>query len=221
VPQFIVLAASSPFSQGVDTAFATSRLHAVSAFPLSGHMPAVETWHAFEAYFERMASFGIVRSMKDFYWDVRPKPEYGTIEIRVCDTPLDIETAAAIAAFAQALCAWLGQDTATHDFADQYHVYDYNRFQACRFGYGAEVVDVQSRTLVPLREQLLQTLEAVLPQARSLGSEAAIALLRERARSQSNGARWMREAMQRYGSLADVVRDMCAYWAHAKDRLAA
>ena len=37
-----------------------------------------------------MRGFGVVESMKDFYWDIRPKPEYGTIEIRVCDTPLDV-----------------------------------------------------------------------------------------------------------------------------------
>jgi glutamate---cysteine ligase / carboxylate-amine ligase len=130
VPHFIALAAASPFSQGEDTAFASSRLHAVSAFPLSGHMPPVPDWAAFEDYFERMARFGIVRSMKDFYWDVRPKPEYGTIEIRVCDTPLDVEVAAAIAAFAQTLCVWLSEQPAADRDLD-YHVYDYNRFQAC------------------------------------------------------------------------------------------
>jgi carboxylate-amine ligase len=42
-----------------------------------------------------MAGTGIVKSMKDFYWDLRPKPEYGTIELRVCDTPLSVDRAAA------------------------------------------------------------------------------------------------------------------------------
>jgi carboxylate-amine ligase len=87
VPQFIALAAASPFSQGEDTSFQSSRLTAVSAFPLAGHMPFVPDWAAFLEYFETMRGYGIVEAMKDFYWDIRPKPEYGTIEIRVCDTP--------------------------------------------------------------------------------------------------------------------------------------
>ncbi|RBH42453.1 glutamate--cysteine ligase, partial [Pseudomonas sp. MWU13-2860] len=77
IPHFIALSASSPFYQGVDTLFQTSRLTSVNAFPLSGCMPCVNSWPQFNDYFHRMANLGIVASMKDFYWDIRPKPEYG------------------------------------------------------------------------------------------------------------------------------------------------
>src|SRR6185369_17232434 len=66
IPHFIALSASSPFSQGEDTSFETSRLHAISAFPLSGHMPGVSTWAEFGRYFDEMSGYGIVASMKDF-----------------------------------------------------------------------------------------------------------------------------------------------------------
>ena len=212
VPHFIALAAASPFAQGEDTAFASSRLHAVSAFPLSGRMPLVPDWAAFEAYFERMAGFGIVRSMKDFYWDVRPKPELGTIEIRVCDTPLDVEVAAAIAAFAQTLCAWLsGQPAADRGY--DAHVYDYNRFQACRFGYGAQIADVRSGRSVHLGADILATLDAVAACGKRLGAERALALLRARASADLNDAQWMRNRNVADGSLPDVVRAMCERWA--------
>ena len=89
VPHFIALSASSPFVQGVDTGFHSARLNSVFAFPLSGRAPFVLTWDEFGEYFEKMTSTGVVQSMKDFYWDIRPKPEFGTIELRVCDTPLD------------------------------------------------------------------------------------------------------------------------------------
>jgi len=112
LPHFIALSASSPFYQGEDTSFQSSRLTAVSAFPLSGHMPFVPDWAAFLEYFETMRGYGIVEGMKDFYWDIRPKPEYGTIEIRVCDTPLTVRRAALLAAYAQALAAWLLQERA-------------------------------------------------------------------------------------------------------------
>jgi carboxylate-amine ligase len=104
VPHFVALSAASPFQRGVDTAFQSARVNVVSAFPLSGHMPPVVDWEGFLRYFERMRSTGLVESMKDFYWDIRPKPEFGTVEVRVIDTPLSVEHAVDLAVFARA-CA--------------------------------------------------------------------------------------------------------------------
>src|SRR5574341_1247853 len=108
-------------------------------------MPLAASWAEFNDYFCRMRSFGIAESMKDFYWDIRPKPEYGTIEIRVCDTPLTVARAAALAAYAQALAASLREDPAWSPHPSLYQVYSYNRFQACRFGFGATLVDPLTR----------------------------------------------------------------------------
>ncbi len=141
VPHFIALSASSPFAGGADTQFDSSRLNVVNAFPLAGFMPYVADWDEFEHYFGEMQGFGIVESMKDFYWDIRPKPEYGTIEIRVFDTPLTVARAAELAAYAQALAAAVREDRGWSPHPSQYLVYSYNRFQACRFGFGATIVD--------------------------------------------------------------------------------
>ena len=141
VPHFIALSASSPFAGGADTQFDSSRLNVVNAFPLAGFMPYVADWDEFEHYFGEMQGFGIVESMKDFYWDIRPKPEYGTIEIRVFDTPLTVARAAELAAYAQALAARVREDPGWSPHPSQYLVYSYNRFQACRFGFGATIVD--------------------------------------------------------------------------------
>jgi carboxylate-amine ligase len=82
IPHFIALAACSPFVQGADTGFQSARLNSVTAFPLAGRAPFVLTWREFEVYFEKMTRTGVVAGMKDFYWDIRPKPEYGTISVR-------------------------------------------------------------------------------------------------------------------------------------------
>ncbi len=141
VPHFIALSASSPFQQGEDTAYQSSRLNTVSAFPLSGQMPFVHSWKEFLEYFEKMRGYGIVESMKDFYWDIRPKPEYGTVEIRVFDTPLTVERAAALAAYAQALARHLLADRPLAPSREVYLLYNYNRFQACRYGLGGTLID--------------------------------------------------------------------------------
>ena len=72
IPHCIALSASSPFVQGQDTAFDSARLNSVFAFPLSGRTPCVLTWQEFGEYFEKMTHTGVVKSMKDFYWDIRP-----------------------------------------------------------------------------------------------------------------------------------------------------
>jgi len=212
VPDFIVLASSSPFCQGEETLFDTSRLHAVSAFPLAGHLPAVPDWHGFEAWFERMAGFGIVESMKDFYWDIRPRPEYGTVEVRVFDTPLDVTLAAGIAAYAQALACEILDAGQPGPIEDQYLVYGYNRFQACRFGFAAEVIDAATRTRVPLGARMLASVDRVSAHSRRLGSQDALAWLRGRIAAQTNGASEMRHWYAEDGAFTDVVTRMCARW---------
>ena len=212
IPHFIALSASSPFSQGVDTSFETSRLHAVSAFPLSGQMPPVETWAQFNRYFDEMAGYGIVASMKDFYWDIRPKPEYGTIEIRICDTPLTMEGAAQLAAYAQTLAAHLLANRRREPLEPQYRVYGYNRFQACRFGYEAQLIDPYSRTSVRLREHLLDTLERVAADGARLEAKEPLDALWRTAQAAQNDAGWLRERYAELKSMPDVVRMQALRW---------
>lgn len=206
VPHFIALAASSPYVQGHDTAFHSSRLNSVYAFPLSGRAPFLLSWQDFvDGYFEKMTHTGVVKSMKDFYWDIRPKPEYGTIELRVCDTPLDVETAAALACYLQSLCHWLlKQRGSTTPLEDDYLVYAYNRFQACRFGLDGTLVDPRSYAQVSLREDILQTLRRVEPNADELHADPALEHLHELLLA-GNGAQWLRAQYARSGSVEGVV----------------
>ena len=213
IPHFIALSAASPYHQGEDTSFETSRLHAVSSFPLTGHMPEAESWEEFNVFYDEMAGYGIVQSMKDFYWDIRPKPEYGTIEIRICDTPLTVELAAQLAAYAQTLAADLLRNRRSEPIAPLYRVYGYNRFLATRFGYDAMLVYPYSRSQVRLREDLLKTLERLGPVSVELGTAGALNALASLADREANGTRWLRECFEDNGSLPDVVRMQSERWA--------
>jgi carboxylate-amine ligase len=204
LPQLIALSAASPFYQGADTAFDSSRLNAVFAFPLSGRAPFVLRWEAFNDYFARMRRAGIVESMKDFYWDIRPKPEFGTIEIRVCDTPLTVARAAALAAYAQTLARWLLAERPHPVTEDVYLGYTYNRFQACRFGLEGEIVDPLSGERCAIRDDVLATLARLAPHARALGAQRALEEIAAIVRA-GNDARWMRSRYADSGSLADLV----------------
>jgi carboxylate-amine ligase len=212
VPHFIALSASSPFSHGAETQFDSSRLNVINAFPLSGFMPFVEDWKAFNQYFDTMRGYGIVQSMKDFYWDIRPKPEYGTIELRVCDTPLTVERAADLAAYAQALGAYLLEHRELAPHSSLSLVYSYNKFQACRFGFEANVINPATQQQATLVDELKQTLNAVMPYAEQHGGAVAIKRLLQITHILSNDARILREVFEKKGSLTDVVRDASARW---------
>jgi carboxylate-amine ligase len=211
-PHFIALSASSPFSLGADTQFDSSRLNVVNAFPLAGIMPAVGDWEDFQRYFETMRAYGIVESMKDFYWDIRPKPEYGTVEIRVCDTPLTVTRAAQLAAYAQALSAALTEDRSWRPDARLPLVYSYNRFQACRFGFAATIVDPVTQQHAPLADDIAATIGRVMPYAERTGSAQALGGLMQSVTARANDARALRDVLERRGALTDVVRFACAEW---------
>ena len=212
MPHFIALSASSPFQEGADTGFHSSRLNTVSAFPLSGTMPFVQSWEEFAAYFEKMRGYGIVGSMKDFYWDVRPKPEFGTVEIRVLDTPLAVEHSAMLAAFAQSLAHYLLHERPWPAAADIYLVYRYNRFQACRYGLDAAYVDAYTQEKTVLEQDLLRTLDLLEPHALALDADAALEALRARVAAHESDAAWLRGVHRDSGSLTDVARWQSEKW---------
>jgi carboxylate-amine ligase len=207
VPHFIALAASSPFVQRSDTLFQSARLNSVFAFPLSGRATFTLNWSEFvDGYFANMERTGIVRSMKDFYWDIRPKPEYGTIELRVCDTPLAVERAAALAGYLQALCARLITREGPQPREEDYLVYNYNRFQACRFGLDGVIVDPRSYEARPLRLDILDSLATL---EHSPGGSAAREALEHLRGAVQNGsdADLLRQAFIRTGSPEGMVEE--------------
>ena len=208
VPHFIALSASSPYFQGVDTLFDSARLNSVFAFPLSGRAPFTLSWDDFaHGYFTKMESTGVVKSMKDFYWDIRPKPEYGTIELRVCDTPLTVERAAALACYLQAVCRRLLERAERPPTEDDYLVYTFNRFQACRFGLDGMMVDPQTRERRTIREDVLATLRRVEPHMAALNSLAALEEIERCAARHGNHATHLRQVFAATGNVQSVVQE--------------
>ena len=212
VPHFIALSAASPFYQGEDTGFQSSRLTSINAFPLAGHMPFVRDWTEFIEYYDKMRGFGIVASMKDFYWDIRPKPEYGTVEIRVCDTPLTVQRAALLGAYAQALAAYHLEERPRAPARAVYLVNSFNRFEASRFGCRGELVEPYESRRKKIGKDILQTIETVMPHALKIGGADALTELATDVRHGYSDANWLLECRTIRGSLPDVVREAAGRW---------
>jgi glutamate---cysteine ligase / carboxylate-amine ligase len=224
IPHFIALSAASPFAQGEDTAFETSRLHAVAMFPLSGHMPRLRDWQDFCTYFDEMVSYGIVESIKDFYWDIRPKPEFGTVEVRIFDTPLTVEMAAALGALVQTLAVHLlnsdaEKNTPVGDLATT-RVYGYNRFQACRFGFDAQLANPHTRQSMHLGQSLQELITKLMPVAAQLGSVRPLMMLQELAAAHQNGASWMRAMQAQCGDMRELMIQQAQLFRHSVSSVA-
>ena len=146
MPHFIALSASSPVLPGRGHVVRVFAADSVSRVPAVGpHAVRRATGPSSTRYFDAMHGLGIVESMKDFYWDIRPKPEYGTVEIRVCDTPLTVDARPSSRRYAQALARLAVGRAAGRCRPDVYRVYSYNRFQACRHGLAGTLVDAVTR----------------------------------------------------------------------------
>ncbi|QYF95848.1 glutamate--cysteine ligase [Massilia sp. PAMC28688] len=205
VPHFIALSASSPYVQGHDSGFDSARLNSVFAFPMSGRAPFTLSWdHLANVYFAKMEATGIIKSMKDFYWDIRPKPEYGTIELRVCDTPLTVERAAALAGYLQALCRHLLERSEEPPVEDDYLVYNFNRFQACRFGLDGQITHPKTYATTSLRDDILATLHKMERHGEALGSMGALRHLSAVAQDISD-ASYLRRQFDEQGSAEGMV----------------
>lgn len=217
VPHFIALSAASPFYQGVDTAFDSSRSNVVRAFPLAGTVPVLTRWSEFENYYQELLKLGIISSMKDFYWDIRPKPEYGTVEIRVCDTPLTLELAALLGCYAQLLARWLLTERPIEINEDYYLLYQYNRFSASRYGLDGEIAlqgpDKNSPAVKQsIYSSIIERLHDLNRYAKNDAELKALIRLRQMAHDRQNDASWLRQTYRQRGSLNDVTRMASELW---------
>jgi glutamate---cysteine ligase / carboxylate-amine ligase len=163
LPHFLALSASSPFWQGEDTGLASSRITVLEALPTAGHAPTYTSWGEFEALYDSLVASGSIASVKDLWWDIRPRPEYGTVELRICDgVPTLNETVALVALF-DALVRRL--DNEIRDGAQPHPPPDWmireNKWRASRYGLDADILlDERGRT-APLRKEIEKLLETL------------------------------------------------------------
>ena len=213
VPHFIALSAASPYMQAADTRFACARLNIFSGFPDNGPMPWVSNWQEFTGLFRRLAYTSMIDSIKDLHWDIRPSPHFGTVEVRVMDTPLTLEHALNIAGLIQATAHWLLTERPFRHQENDYLLYTFNRFQACRFGMEGRLTDVNTGDHHRLADDTLRLLDTVAASAEKVGAVSAINTLHQQVRKGHNEVRHMRDFVANGGLLSGLVKKHCEIWA--------
>ena len=175
-PLLLALSANSPFWRARATGLASGRMPIFRTFPRVGMPPAYAGWDDFEARIEFLTRCGVIEDYTWMWYDVRPHPNFGTVEIRAMDAQTRIEHTLGLAALIQAMVHELAEHfDAGRELPDlPAEVLDENRWLAARFGLDGELVDLPSTDRVPSRELAGRLLDRLEPRARELGSAAEL-----------------------------------------------
>ena len=175
ISSLLALSASSPFWRGEPTGLASSRQIVFSAFPRSGPPPRFRDYEDYASVVGQLERTGCIADYTHIWWDIRPHPKWGTIEVRICDAVTRLEDAVAIAAYCQALVKQLSERYDAGEEIPSYHriLTTENKWLAARYGLDAPVMDLAtgSRIRSPIAKLVRRTLRDLEPHARELGSE--------------------------------------------------
>ena len=206
IPHFLALSASSPYWSGHDTGLASSRSKVFEGLPTAGLPEPIENWTDFERYMETLVSAEAISTVREVWWDIRPHPDFGTIELRMCDGLPTLTEVTAVAALAQSLVDRLDAliDHGHTLTAPAPWIVRQNKWRAARHGLEADlIVDEQGRR-VHVRDQIAQLVDEVTPAARRLGCLEELGAVRG---ILERGASYQRQraVVEAGGSLRDVV----------------
>ena len=177
LPVLLALSANSPYLAGAETGHASNRAEILAQLPRSGAPPALRSYAEWEQLVDRLVSVGAMPDYTMLWWDVRPHPRFGTLEVRMPDQPTRLERTAAFTALVQALAvAALGWERPPYDPPGR-AIYQQNRWAALRRGADAELVHPRGDRVVPARELAAELVALLAPVARQLGTVDVIAPL--------------------------------------------
>ena len=171
IPHFLALSASSPFWGGRDTGLASSRSKVFENLPTAGLPYRLDDWAEFEQFMETLVNAQAITSIREVWWDIRPHPDFGTVELRICDGIPTLREVAGLAALAQSLVEWLDTRLDRGDTlpVPREWVVRVNKWLAARYGIDAEIIGDDQGTRVLLAEAVRDVVEELLPVATRLG----------------------------------------------------
>ncbi|KQS73446.1 glutamate--cysteine ligase [Modestobacter sp. Leaf380] len=170
VPHFLALSASSPYWVGADTGLASARSKVFEGMPTAGLPYQLSGWDDFERYMETLISTHAIESVREVWWDIRPHPDFGTVELRICDGLPTLDEIGAVAALSQCLVEQFDReiDRGYTLPVPASWVLRENKWRAARYGLDAEIIVDERGTVRPVKDALRDLVEELMPTARRL-----------------------------------------------------
>lgn len=212
LPTLLALSASSPFYGGEDSGFDSYRALLLEDLPRSGLPATLKDWKHCAALLGVLKKAGQIETVREIWWDVRPQPGLGTVEVRVCDVPMRFSEIIGIAALVQALVATIDRSDREQPFPGM-EVVRANKWAAARHGMAARFIDpADPARTVGAADAAGRLFSLVHDAARQLGGTSHIGALR-RIVSQGNGASRMRALLRKHPEPAAAIRELLGeFW---------
>ena len=213
LPLFLALSSSSPYFEGEDSGLASARSKVFESLPTAGLPPPLADWDDFETFMSTLLESQCISSIREVWWDIRPHPDFGTIEFRMCDATPTVRESVALAALAQTLVVWCDRridEGGLPPAAREWTVRE-NRWLAARFGIDAELIvehpgqgHPERR---PVRDLVADLHTQLSPIADELGTRAELDDLLV-VLEHGSGAIRQRRVVEHGGTLVDVVHHL-------------
>jgi carboxylate-amine ligase len=173
IPHFLALSASSPWWKGRDTGLASCRTKVFEGLPTAGIPQLLGSWAEFQELMTTLIEAKAISSIREIWWDIRPHPNFGTVELRICDGLPTMTEIVTVAALAQCLVEWMDSllDRGYTLPCPKAWIVGQNKWRAARYGLDAEIIVDERGALAPLRGAIVDLVEELTPVARRLGCE--------------------------------------------------
>jgi len=209
-PHFQALSASSPFWGGEDTGYASHRALMFQQLPTAGLPFQFSSWEDYESYVQDMFTTGVIDTLSEIRWDIRPVPALGTIEMRISDGLATLEEVGALAALTQCLVdefSTILDNGGTIPTMPPWHVQE-NKWRAARYGLDAIIILDAAGNEQLVTDHLRATIRRLEPVAAKLGCSAELADVEKIIQRGAGYQRQRRMAAENGGDLRAVVLDL-------------
>ena len=206
VPHLEAVSASSPYWAGHDTQYASNRAMLFQQLPTAGLPFQLKNWGEYEDYIGDMLHTGVVDSINEIRWDIRPAPGWGTVEVRVCDGIPTLAELAAVTAFVQCLVHDMAQRLDRGEelnfLPDWFH--RENKWRSARYGMDTIIIENAACDERLVTDVIADEVERLAPVAQQLGCAAELESMLNFARV---GASYQRQKklFEETGRIEDVA----------------
>jgi glutamate---cysteine ligase / carboxylate-amine ligase len=201
LPTLLALSVSSPFWEGRKTGLQSHRSKVMEGLPTAGLPTLMRNWSEYVWLVNHMIDTGFINTIREIWWDVRPHHNFGTVEVRVCDMPGNLQDTLGLAALVQCLVKAVSDeiDNGTYQHDSHPMMVQQNKWRAARFGNQARLVDTDTYRAAPVAQTVERLIELLQRTAAELQCESYLQHCLIMARNPS--------AAQRQLDLMDETKD--------------
>ncbi|MBI1313410.1 YbdK family carboxylate-amine ligase [bacterium] len=208
LPLLLALSSNSPFWEGRATGLHSNRSKIMEGLPTAGLPHQMRNWSEYVWLINHLIDTGFMNSIREIWWDIRPHHNFGTVEVRVCDMPPNLDHVLAITSFVQCLVTEISRDVEEGTYQRDYHpmMVQQNKWRAMRFGAEARLVNSDDYQQYSVQERVTGLTERLLPTAEELRCADELSSLLDI--PANTGAKQQLEIFEATSSRAEVVRQM-------------